>query len=59
MITLEDSFYKRREDDGTVVICVLLKSDIKRNVTFNLVVNSLTAEGQWRKAVSCMKQREW
>ena len=44
-ITLEDSFYKRSEDGGAFDICVELKTDIKRNVDFQLTVFQLTAQG--------------
>ena len=46
-LTLGNSFYERSEGDETVDICVLLKTDIKRNVGFELMVNQLTAEGEW------------
>ena len=46
-MALGNSFYERSEGDETLDICVLLKTDIKRNVGFKLTVNQLTTEGQW------------
>ena len=44
-ISLNDSHYKIIEDEGYVDICVQLKTDIKRNVEFELTVIELTAQG--------------
>ena len=52
-ITLDDSFYKISEDGGSVDICVLLKTDIKRNVDFALTVNDLTAQGKISSRILC------
>ena len=45
-ITLGDSFYKVNEDGGSVYVCVLLKTEIKRDVEFTLTVTDLTAQGE-------------
>ena len=45
-ITLDDSFYKVNEDGGSVYVCVLLKTEIKRDVEFTLTVTDLTAQGE-------------
>ena len=45
-ITLDDSFYKVNEDGGSVYVCVLLKTEIKRDVEFTLTVTDLTAKGE-------------
>ena len=45
-ITLYDSYYKAREDVGSVDICVLLKTDIKRDIDFELSVNDISAQGE-------------
>ena len=45
-ITLDDSFYKVYEDGGSVYVCVLLKTEIKRDVEFTLTVTDLTAQGE-------------
>ena len=45
-ITLDDSFYKVNEDGGSVFVCVLLKTEIKRDVEFTLTVTDLTAQGE-------------
>ena len=51
-ITLADSHYKKNEGDGSVDICVLLKTDIKRSIEFTLEVKELTAEGEIQTALS-------
>ena len=45
-ITLGDSFYKRSEGDGYVDVCVHLKTEIKRDIDFELDANGLTAQGK-------------
>ena len=45
-ITLDDSFYKRREDEEYVDVCVELKTEIKRDIDFELTVNDATAESE-------------
>ena len=45
-ITLDDSFYKVNEDGGSVYVCVLLKTEIKRDIEFTLTVTDLTAQGE-------------
>ena len=44
-ITLADSFYKVREEAGSVRICVELKTEIKRDFDFELSFIELTADG--------------
>ena len=44
-ITLDDSFYKRSEGDGSVGVCVELKTEIKREIVFELKVSNINAEG--------------
>ena len=44
-ITLGDSYYTGIESEGFVDICVQLKTDIKRDVQFQLRVNDATAQG--------------
>ena len=45
-ITLDDSFYKVYEDGGSVYVCVVLKTDIKRDVEFTLTTTDITAQGK-------------
>ena len=56
-IALDDSFYKKSEGDGSVEVCVLLKTDIKRSIEFELAVNNLTAQGQMESSNICSRGR--
>ena len=52
-ITLDDSFYKRSEGDGSVDVCVHLKTEIKRDIDFELDANGLTAQGKIQTEAAC------
>ena len=56
-IALDDSFCKKSEGDGSVEVCVLLKTDIKRSIEFELAVNNLTAQGQMESSNICSRER--
>ena len=42
-ISLTESFYKTSESEGVVVICVILKNPVNRNVSFELDYREITA----------------
>ena len=45
-ITLDDSFHKLYEDGGSMYVCVVLMTDIKRDVDFTLTTTDITAQGK-------------